>query len=218
MNNGDASSQTVISRRWYEDQRPIVYIIVDLKCDGGDVRRNALRNVSAIAAYENGGAINSFSRNLTAPEGSVVDKRTMALYREHPEAWKAISRNADRASVVMSDFVVWVKSLSGQPVLVATPLTQTTIWLDSYLRRFTKHAVHHGPYEIEPLFYGGSIDIMNFVMGVTGCDYRTAVEHMLPSEWRGHRIETHDPCEDVLMHSEVFFSMLKLRKTLPQII
>jgi hypothetical protein len=217
MSDDNGTSDQVVYRRWYEDQRQNVYVVVDLKCDGGDVRRNSMRTLAAVAVAENGFAISNFSRNVSTIEGAVSDKHTLALFRDHIEAWRINTKAAERAAVAIRDFAIWVKSLPGQAVLVAAPLTQTAIWLDSYLRRFTRHGVYHGPYEIEPLFYGAGIDLMSLVMGATGCDYRQAVEHMLPSEWRGHRIETHDAREDVLMHSEVLFAMLKLRKTLPPI-
>jgi hypothetical protein len=206
------------NRRWYEDPRPLIYVVVEVKCDGGDTRRNSMRSLAAIAVSDTGHALYSFSRNLAALEGASADQRTMALFRDHIEAWRASTLDAQRPSVVINEFATWVKSLPGQPALVASPLTQTSIWLDFYLRRFTSHGVFRGPFIIEPLFFGTGVDIATLVMGVTGRLYRETVEHLLPIEWRGNRNETHDVREDVVMHAELLASMLRLRASAPKLL
>jgi hypothetical protein len=217
MSDSQQNGPVPIRRRWYEDTRPNVYVVVDLKCDGGDIRRNSLRSMASVAVLDNGAEVGFFARNVAALEGCSADLRSMALFREHLEAWRANTDNPERASTVIRDFVTWVKGLPGQPILVATPMNQTAIWLDHYLRRFTSHGVYQGPYINEPLFYGPGIDITSLALGATGLHYRQAVEHLLPPDWRGNREETHDVRQDVLMHADVLFSILKLRKSLPTI-
>ena len=198
-------------RRWYEDPRPVIYCVVELKCDGGDPRRNSIRSLAAVAVVESGQKMAAFSVNLLAVEGAVTDKRTMELYREHPEAWRINTADPQRPSVATVAFATWVKSLPGQTVIVGSPLSLTAVWLDHYLRRFTPHSVYRGPFVTEPLFYGPGLDLSTLVMGVTGRHYRETPDHLLPVEWRGGQPETHRAADDANRHAELLCSLLKLK-------
>jgi hypothetical protein len=198
-------------RRWHEDTRPLAYVVLEVKTDGGDVRRNAIRSIAAVAVNEAAQAMTSFQINLAPPEGSVVDQRTMARYRDHGDAWQTITANPQRTAVAMQAFVNWVQGLPGQPIAVGTPLIQLSLWLETYLRRYTKHVLYRGPFDGELLFAGGGIDLPTFVMGVTGLHYRQALEHMLPAEWRDSRVETHKSRDDAEMHAALLMSMLRIR-------
>jgi hypothetical protein len=198
-------------RRWYEDPRQLLYVVLEVKTDGGDVTRNSIRAIGASALNESGHAIGQFHMNLAALEGRVSDPRTLARYRAHNDSWAAITQDAQRPSVVMSHFVNWVQGLPGQAVAVGVPLAQLGLWLETYLRRFTKHVFYRGPFEGEFLFAGGGIDLPSLVMGQTGLPYRKAVEYLLPAEWREGRVETHKPREDVEMHAALMRTMLRFR-------
>jgi hypothetical protein len=198
-------------RRWYEDPRPLVYVVLEVKTDGGDVKRNSIRSLAAVALDEMGHAIGQFQMNFLALEGSTADPKTLARYRAHGDAWSAITSGAQRSSIAIPAFVAWVQGMPGQPVAVGTPLAQSALWLETYLRRFSKHVFYRGPFEGEMLFAGGSIDLPSLVMGVTGYSYRKAVEHMLPAEWRDNRVETHKPREDAEMHAALLRTMLRFR-------
>ncbi len=200
-----------LRRRWYEDPRQLLHVVLEVKTDGGDVRRNSIRSLAAVALNEAGVSIGQFHMNLAPLEGAVVDQRTLSRYRAHNDAWAAITLDAQRPSVVIPAFVAWVLGLPGQPVAVGTPLAQLALWLETYLRRFSKHVFYRGPFEGEPLFAGGGVDLPSFVMGVTGMPYRKAVEYLLPAEWREGRVETHKPREDVEMHAALMRTMLKAR-------
>ncbi len=195
-------------RRWYEDPRPLIYVALEVKTDGGDVRRNAIRSIAAEALNEAGMTIGEFHMNIAAPEGTSADQRTISRYRAHQDAWPAITRDAMHATLVVPRFVLWVQNLPGQPVAVGTPLAQLTLWMETYLRRYTKHVFYRGPFEGEPLFAGGGIDLPSLVMGLTGMHYRQAVEYLLPAQWREGRVETHKPRDDAAMHAALLRTML----------
>jgi hypothetical protein len=198
-------------RRWYEDPRQLLYVVLEVKTDGGDVTRNSIRSIAAVALNESGQSIGQFHMNLAALEGRVSDPRTLARYKAHNDSWTAVTQDAQRSSIVLPHFVAWVQGLPGQAVAVGTPLAQLGLWLETYLRRFTKHVFYRGPFEGEFLFGGGGIDLPSLVMGVTGLPYRKAVEYLLPADWREGRIETHKPREDVEMHAALMRTMLKAR-------
>jgi hypothetical protein len=198
-------------RRWYEDPRPLVYVVLEVKTDGGDVRRNSIRAIAAVALNEHGHELGQYQISFAALEGSTADQRTLARYRVHADSWVAITQNAQRPSLGIPAFVAWVQGLPGQAVAVGTPLSQASLFLETYLRRFSKHVFYRGPFEGELLFAGGGIDLPSLVMGVTGMDYRKAVEHMLPAEWRDNRVETHKPRDDAEMHAALLRTVLKLR-------
>jgi hypothetical protein len=200
-----------LRRRWYEDQRPLVYVVLEVKTDGGDVRRNAIRAIAATAVSESGHSVSQFLVNVSAPEGTSADPRTLQRYRDHGDAWQAITANAQRPAVAMEALVRWVQGLPGQPVAVGTPLIQLSLWLETYLRRHTKHVFYRGPFEGEILFAGGGIDLPSFLMGVAGLEYREAVEHMLPADWRGGRVETHKARDDADMHAALLVTALGMR-------
>ncbi|MGL4636283.1 MAG: hypothetical protein ACRCWF_09900 [Beijerinckiaceae bacterium] len=197
-------------RRWHDETSPIVYIVVRLNTDGGDIRRNSLRALGAMAVAEHGSKLGSCTLTMSALDGSAGDSKTLDLFRKHPEAWRNTTTNPQRPALAMPAFASWVKNFPGQPVLVASPLSQTAVWLDYYLRRFTTHGVYHGPYKIDPLFYGPGVDLSTFVMGLTRRHYRESVEFLLPPEWRANREETLDVRQDVEMQAELLISMLKL--------
>ena len=198
-------------RRWYEDPRPIVYVVLDVKTDGGHVRRNALRSLAASAINSAGQEMSRFDVNLAPPEGTAAEPSMLQRYRKHGDAWQVMTANPQRPSDAMESFAVWVKGLPGQPIAVGCPLASTATWLDTYLRRHTSHVLHRGQAEGLPLFAGAGIDLSSLVMGVTGLDYRQAVEHLLPADWRGGRVETHKAREDVLMHAALLTTMLAIR-------
>jgi hypothetical protein len=198
-------------RRWYEDPRQVLYVVLEVKTDGGDVARNSIRSIAAVALNEQGHALGSFHMNLAALEGRVSDPRTLARYREHNDAWSAITIDAQRPSVATAHFIAWVQGLPGQAVAVGVPLAQLSLWLETYLRRFTKTVFYRGPFEGEFLFGGGGIDLPSLVMGQTGLPYRKAVEYLLPAEWREGRVETHKPREDAEMHAALMRTMLRFR-------
>lgn len=198
-------------RRWYEDPRQLIYVVLEVKTDGGDVTRNSIRALSALALNETGHPLGHFHMNLVALEGRVSDPRTLARYRAHNDSWAAITQDAQRPSIVMTHFANWVLGLPGQPVAVGVPLAQLGLWLETYLRRFTKHVFYRGPFDGEMLFGGGGIDLPSLVMGVTALPYRKSVEYLLPAEWREGRVETHKPREDIEMHAALMRTMLRFR-------
>lgn len=198
-------------RRWYEDPRPIVYVAIEVKTDGGDVRRNAIRSIAATAVGETGHIFARFLVNVAAPEGTSADPRTLQRYRAHGDAWQVMTANAQRPAAAMEALVRWVLALPGQPVAVGTPLIQLSLWLEMYLRRTTKHVFYRGPFEGEMLFAGGGIDLPSLVMGVTGLEYRQAVEHLLPADWRAGLVETHKAKDDADMHAALLVVMLQMR-------
>ncbi len=198
-------------RRWYEDPRPLVYVAIDVKTDGGDVRRNALRSLAACALDADGDELVSFSVNLAPPEGATADPRMLQRYRAHGDAWPSITSDPQRPSVGMQAFVDWVQRLPGQAVAVGTPLAPAALWIETYLRRYTKHVFHRSHSEDAAVFAGGGIDLPTLVMGVTGLEYRRALEHLLPADWREGRVETHRPRDDARMHAALFATMLRMR-------
>jgi hypothetical protein len=198
-------------RRWYEDPRQVIYVVLEVKTDGGDVGKNSIRAIAAHAVTEQGHGIGHFHMNLAPLEGRTVDQRTLARYRAHNESWQSITQEAQRPSLVMQSFVTWVQGLPGQTVAVGTPLAQLSLWLETYLRRFTKHVFYRGPFDGEMLFAGGGMDLPTLVMGQTGLPYRKAVEYLLPADWREGRVETHRPREDVEMHAALLRTMLRFR-------
>ncbi|MGL5114693.1 MAG: hypothetical protein ACRC7G_15100 [Beijerinckiaceae bacterium] len=203
-------------RRWTEDPRPIVHVVVDLKADGGDIRQNALRALAAVAIGEQGRRMGDFAAALAPPEDSQPDPRTLGFLKEHPHAVRALSTGVQRPADAIPAFERFVKGLPGLPVLVAAPLSQTSLWLDAWLRRFGGHVLVRTPAEGARLFAGGGIDLSSLVMGVTGRGYRDSLPHLLPSEWRAGRNETHDPRQDVEMLSAILITMLSLRARAPR--
>jgi hypothetical protein len=203
-------------RRWYEDPRPVLYVVTEVKTDGGDVRRNSVRSIAAVALNEMGVSVGGFAINLAALEGAVSDPRTLARYRAHGDAWTLITRDAQRPSLAIPAFIAWVQGLPGQPVVVGCPLIQLSLWMETYFRRFSKHVFYRGPFEGEPLFAGGGLDLPTLAMGVAGLPYRKAVEHMLPADWREGRVETHAPREDAEMHAALLRSLIKMQAARPR--
>ncbi len=198
-------------RRWYEDPRPLVHAVIEVKTDGGDARRNAIRSIAAAALDAHGEEIGCFAVNVSPPDGASADARMLERYRSHAGAWQAMTSDPQRPATAIQAFADWVHGLPGQPVAVGAPLAPAALWLETYLRRYSKHVFHRGHSEDAALFAGGGIDLPSLVMGVAGLDYRRAVEHLLPADWRGGRVETHRPLDDARMHAALLRTMLQMR-------
>ncbi len=179
--------------------------------DGGDVGRNCIRALSAVAINEHGHAIGQFHMNLAPLEGRTVDQRTLARYRAHNESWASITQDAQRPSIVMQKFVVWVQGLPGLPVAVGNAARPAFALARDLSQALHQERVLPRAIRGEMLFGGGGIDLPSLVMGQTGLQYRKSVEYLLPAEWREGRVETHRPREDVEMHAALLKTMLRFR-------
>jgi len=61
-----------------------------------------------------------------------------------------------------------VKSLPGEKTFAASPLAFDGLWIDYYLRRFTRYGILQGPYEDDRLFDGTGLCIRSYAAAVTG--------------------------------------------------
>ncbi len=202
-------------RRWYDDPRPLAYAVIEVKTDGADARRNAVRSIASVALDPDGEELGIFAVNLQPPEGASADPRMLERYRSEAGAWQAMTSDPQRPAAAMQAFADWVLGLPGQPVAVGAPLAPAALWLETYLRRYSKHVFHRAQAEDAALFAGGGIDLPSLVMGVAGLGYRQAVEHKLPADWRGGRVETHRPLDDARMHAALLRTMLQMRAARP---
>ncbi len=65
-------------------------------------------------------------------------------------------------------YASWVKSLPGEKTFAASPLAFDGLWIDYYLRRFTRYGILQGPYEDDRLFDGTGLCIRSYAAAVTG--------------------------------------------------
>ena len=77
----------------------------------------------AVTETPDGHQHGEFEAVLSQLDGASPDPETMAFWRTQPEAYAAATKNPQPPGAVMKRFVDWVRSLAGDAIFAAHPLT-----------------------------------------------------------------------------------------------
>jgi len=173
-----------------------IYIVTDCEFDGPTPGQNSMLSFGSIAVSAAGTIFGEFEAVLKPLDGATSDPVAMTFWHRHPEAWAAATTNPEPAAAVISRFVDWVKSLGGQPIFAAHPVSLDGPWFDFYLRQFTGRPLFEGPWVSDRLFQHAPLCLMSMVAGSTGRGHWQCDVANYPPEWLGDIEHTHRAIDD----------------------
>lgn len=92
-------------------------------------------------------------------------------------------------------------------MFAASPLAFYGVWVDYYLRRFTKYGILQAPYEEDRLFDGPGLCIRSYAAAVTARPVADIAPDTLPSEWLGGAEHTHRAIDDALGYANLLIEL-----------
>jgi DNA polymerase III alpha subunit (gram-positive type) len=146
---------------------PAVYIVTDIEADGGTPGIHSMIAFAAVAVSENGDFLGEFEAVLQPLEGGTQDPNTMKFWASQPEAWAAATHDPLPPEAVMQSFVAWVKQYP-HAIFAAHPINFDAMWMNFYLRRYTRYAVTQGLHETDRLFGPYGLCLRSFAAALLG--------------------------------------------------
>ena len=186
-----------------------VYIVTDIEADGPRPGAHSMLSFASVAVTRAGEERSVFEAVLEPLDGAARDPDTYAWFQTQPEAWAAATRDPRPADRVMAEFVDWVRSLGAPAIFAAFPVAFDGMWIDFYLKRFTRHALIEGPYAADPLFAGPGLCLKSYAAARTGQDFADCRPKTLPREWLGHHEHTHRAIDDARGYAHLLGVLLR---------
>ena len=180
-------------------ERPMdgaVYIVTDIECDGPRPGANSMIAFASVAVTAAGEERGVFEAVLQPLPGAAPDPDTLAWWKTQPEAWAAATANPRPAEEVMADFVDWVRGFETGRIFAAFPLAFDGMWVDHYLKRFSRHGLIEGHYAKDRLFDAAGLCLKSYAAAVTGRPTWECEPSTLPPAWLGHHEHTHRAIDD----------------------
>lgn len=195
-------------------ERPMdgcVYIVTDIECDGPRPGVNSMLAFASVAVTANGEQHGVFEAVLETLPDAAGDPATLAWWKTQPQAWEAATTGSRPPADVMVDFIDWVRGFDRGRIFTAFPLAFDGMWIDHYLRRFSRHALVEGHYAEDRLFDGAGLCLKSYAAAVTGrptweCEPRT-----LPPDWLGQHEHTHRAIDDALGYANLLGVLMQGR-------
>jgi hypothetical protein len=183
------------------------YVVTDVELDGPWPGVNSMRSFASVAISMEGTEHGRFEAVLEPLPGTAPDDRTMAWFQKQPEAWRAATTDAEPVPEVMARYVAWLRDLPWPRMFAALPLALDGIWMDYYLRRFTRYGIRQGHHEADTLFTGGGLCIRSYGAAVTGLPAAEVDPPNLPIAWFGGIEHTHRAIDDALGYAHLLVEL-----------
>ena len=172
------------------------YVVTDIEVDGPWPGPNSMRSFASVAVMAGGVERGVFEAVLEPLPGASPNPDTYAWFQTQPAAWAAATTDPSPIADVMARFIAWVQDLPRPRMFAASPIAFDGNWIDYYLRRFTRYALVHGPYEADVLFDGPGLCLRSYAAAVTGRPVADVSPRTLPPEWFGDIEHTHRAIDD----------------------
>jgi hypothetical protein len=164
---------------------------------------------ASVAVTGNGEVLGEFEATVLPLEGATTDPGTMAWWAQRPEAWLAATCNARPAEIVMQEFVAWVKQYPN-PVFAAHPLNFDGMWMNYYLRKFTRYGVTEGMHVPERLFSHIGLCLRSYGAAILGRPVVDCEADLYPPEWLGHHEHTHRAIDDARGYASLLAKLFSI--------
>ena len=185
-----------------------VYIVTDIECDGPTPGLNSMISFASVAVTAAGEEKGVFEAVLAPLPEASPDPRVLAWFQTQPEAWASATRAPQPPHEVMAAYAAWVSSFEVGRVFAAYPLAFDGMWIDHYLRRFTRFGLVEGHYAKGRLFDGSGLCLKSFAAGVTGRPPWDCPPSALPPEWFGGHAHTHRAIDDARGYAHLLSVLL----------
>lgn len=192
--------------------RPVdawTYVVTDVELDGPWPGVNSMRSFASVAVSLDGTEHGRFEAVLEPLPGTAPDERTLAWFRTQPGAWEAATTDPEPVPDVMARYVAWLRTLPWPRTFAAFPMSLDGLWIDHYLRRFTRYGVRQGHHEDDTVFAGGGLCIKSYAAAVTGMAVADVQPDTLPSAWFGEIEHTHRAIDDTLGYAHLLVELAR---------
>jgi DNA polymerase III epsilon subunit-like protein len=186
-----------------------IYIVTDIEADGGTPGVHSMIAFASVAITGSGDVLGEFEATLLPLEGGITDPGTMAWWAQRPEAWRAATGNARPAEMVMQEFVAWVKQYRN-PIFAAHPLNFDGMWMNYYLRRYTKYGVTEGMHVSDRLFGHIGLCLRSYGAAILGKSVTECEADAYPPEWLGHHPHTHHAIDDARGYANLLVTLFSI--------
>jgi len=183
-----------------------IYVSTDVETDGPIPGPHSMLSFASAAYWRDKTLHSTFSANLLTLPGAAGDPKTMDWWQTQPEAWSTARENARDPTVVMPEYVAWLKGLPAQPVFVAYPAAYDFMFVYWYLIRFAG----------ESPFSHSALDIKTYAMALLGKKFRECVKRNMPKTWVDSLPHTHKALDDAVEQGALFCNMLAARERMLQ--
>src|SRR3954470_19450994 len=92
------------------DRLAEIYVSTDVEADGPIPGPHSMLSFGSAAYRANKTLVGTFEANLELLPGAEGDAKTMEWWRGQPEAWAACRSDLREPTVVMPEYVAWLKS------------------------------------------------------------------------------------------------------------
>jgi hypothetical protein len=149
---------------------------------------------ATVAVTDAGEMLGEFEAVLQALPGASIDPKVYAWFQTQGDAWEAATTDPQPPEDVMPAFATWVQSLPAPRLFAASPVVFDAMWMDYYLKRFTRFGVVEPIYAEEKLFAGPALCIRSYLAATIG---RPLLECAAPpADWLGGHTHTHRAIDD----------------------
>lgn len=192
-----------------------VYVVTDIEVDGPWPGPNSMRSFASVAVTASGLEHGTFEAVLDPLPGAAPNPDTYTWFQTQPEAWAAATTDPRPVDQVMAQFVSWVRELPAPRMFAASPIAFDGVWIDYYLRRFTRYGLVQGPYEKDVLFHGPGLCLRSYTAAVTGRPVADVSPQTLPPQWFGNVAHTHHAIDDARGYAHLLTFLLQRTRAAP---
>jgi hypothetical protein len=172
------------------------------------------RRTARVLARAAGETLGEFEAVLSPLPGAAPDPATLAWFKTQPQAWAAANDNPQPPQAVMTAFVAWVAQFERGRVFTAFPASFDGMWIDVYLKRFTRHGLLEGPYAEGRLFDGPGLCLKSYAAALTGRPTWRCGPRDLPAAWLGDHEHTHRAIDDARGYAHLLGVLMGARPDL----
>ena len=176
-----------------------IYVSTDIEADGPIPGPHSMLSLASAAFEGDTNLLGSFSVNLRPLPDATAHPKTMAWWRDHPDAWAACRQNPEEPEAAMARYAAWVKALPGKPVFVGYPAAYDFMFVNWYLMRFAG----------ENPFGHHALDIKSFAMAHLRLDFHKTTKHSMPAHWFESLPHSHVALDDALEQRTLFCNLLR---------
>ncbi len=178
---------------------PEVYVSTDIEADGPIPGPHSMLSLASAAYRADKTVIATFTVNLDTLPDAAPDPRTVAWWKDFPEAWAKCRADTHAPEAAMRAYLDWVKALPGRPVFLGFPASWDFMWVYWYLLRFTG----------ERPFREHALDVRSYAMGMRKVSFAETTRTYLPKRWFDEGLpHTHVALDDALEQGAMFCNML----------